>query len=114
MEFVPLLVVAALLKKIVDFVRYILGRDVNGAVTQVVAWVAGVGLMWLVSASDFVDGVVVGGLQLGDLNAASIILAGLAVSSTAGVGVDVIKAVDNTQSAMVPSILDDPPEPQQR
>lgn len=110
MEFVPLLVVAALLKKIVDFVRFALARDVNAAVTQVVSWVAGVGLMWLVSSSDFVNGVVIGGLNLGDLNAASIVLAGLAVSSTAGVGVDVIKAVDNTQSARVPSIIDDGPQ----
>lgn len=106
MDFVPLLVIGALLKKAVDFLKYLSAKDWNGVVTQVVVWLVGIGLVWLLSASDFANGVQIGGLDLGNLNAASIVLVGLSLSSTASfVGQDLLKALDNSQTARTPELL---------
>lgn len=113
MEFVPIIVIGALLKKAVDFLKYLLAKDWNGVVTQLVVWLVGIGLTWLLSASDFANGVEIGGLDLGNLNTASIVLVGLSLSSTASfLGQDLIKALDNTQSAATPNLVEksDPPQ----
>lgn len=114
MEFVPIIVIGALLKKAVDFLKYLRAKDWNGVATQLVVWIVGVGLVWLLSASDFANGVQIGGLDLGNLNAASIVLVGLSLSSTASfLGQDLIKALDNTQSASTPNLLDGENQPPQ-
>ena len=108
MDFVPLIVVGSLLKKVVDFLKFLTGKDWNAALTQIVVWVAGVLLMWLLSASDFADGIVIGGIDLGDMNAASIVLAGLGLASTVSlVGQDLLKALDRSQSAATPQLIPD-------
>lgn len=103
MDFAPLLAAVALIWKIVDFVKYLRVRNVDAVVTQLGVWVAGVGVTLLLAATNYSDGIVIGDLPLGELNLASLILLGLSIGSTASVLVDAKKAVDNTDSAAVPS-----------
>ena len=105
MEFVPLLVMSAMVKKIVDFAKYATNMDVNALITQVVAWAAGVGVAFVAASSDFAQSFQVNGIGLGELNGWSLALFGFTLSSAAGVGWDTIKAVDNNNSAAVPPLV---------
>lgn len=102
LDFVPLLVAIALVKKLLDVVRYALADDWRNVATQVIAWVAGVAVIMLFAASDWAAGFQVGSLALANMNLASQVLAGFALASTASLAVDAIKAIDNSQSAAVP------------
>lgn len=104
MDIVPLLFMAAFVKKAVDVLKYAFAADVNGILTQVVAWAAGIGIAFLVAYSNFGDQVNVNGIALSSLNSWAIVLAGMAVASGAGFGVDTLKALDNTDSAAMPTL----------
>lgn len=88
MDFVPIAVAAALVWKIVSFTKFLSAGDRPKIVTQLVTWGAGIGVAFLLAASDFGSGIEVVGLALGELNAASVILFGVALGSTAAVGYD--------------------------
>lgn len=93
MEFVPVLVLLATVKKVVDFVRYAKAGEVNGIVTQVVAWLAGFGLVALAAHSAWADSVVIGDVPLAGMSLASQLLTGIAIGSTASLAHD---ALDRT------------------
>lgn len=105
MEFVPALAMAALTFKVVDFLRYLRAADLNGALTQLCAWVAGVIVVLLVARTSWADGIAVGDMNLGTLNFWSLVFYGLAAGSAASVAKDTLKAVDNTNSAAIPTLL---------
>lgn len=105
MDFAPLLVAAALIWKLVDFVKFVKAKDINAVTTQLAVWVAGVVVIFLLAATDFASGVTIGDKNLDSLNAASLLLLGLSMGSTASVFVDAKKAVDGTDSAAVPALL---------
>jgi hypothetical protein len=87
-DFVPILVLAALVKKLVDFVRAAKAGDHNGIVTQLVAWVGGILVVMLAAHTAWADGIDFGDTTLGDMNLASQILAGLALASSASLAAD--------------------------
>lgn len=99
MDFVPILVLLATVKKLVDFVRYIKGGDVNGVVTQIVAWVGGIALVVLAAQTSWADGIVFGDTVLAKLGFAGQVLAGIALGSAASLAHDAIPA-------NVPPLLD--------
>jgi predicted membrane protein len=99
MDFVALAVASALVWKIVSFGKAALNGDKNAVVTQLLVWGAAVGVAFLLAASDFAGGIKVGSAVLGDLNAASVVLFGVSLGSTASVGFDVKKAIDVTDTA---------------
>lgn len=103
MDFAPLLAAIALIWKIVDTVKYARARNVDAIVTQLGVWLAGVGVVLLLAATDFANGIEVAEFSLDKLNIASLVLLGLTIGSSASVAVDVKKAIDNTDSAAVPS-----------
>jgi hypothetical protein len=103
MDFAPLLAAVALIWKIVDLGKYTAARNTQAVVTQVLTWVAGVLVTLLLAATDFASGINIGDRALADLNLASVVLLGLSMASSASVLVDAKKAVDNTDSAVVPS-----------
>ncbi len=105
MEFIPVLALVLLTKKLLDTLKYLSNSDWNGVVTQLIAWVGGVVAVLLVSATDWADTIQVGDLNLGALNTWSLIFVGLTISSTASFVHDVTKAVDNTDSAALPTLL---------
>lgn len=105
MELVPLLVLSALVKKIVDTVKYSLSGDVNAVVTQLTAWAAGIAVAFVAAHSDFAATLAVNGGVLDQLNNWSLAIVGINLASVAGVGWDTIKAVDNSNSAATPNLL---------
>lgn len=109
MEFVPALALLALVKKLVDFLRYATSRDVNAVVTQLTAWVAGVGGLFLAAQTDWANGIEVGGQSLHTLGGWSLVFVGLTVASTAGVVTDTLKSVDNHTDARIPPLMGDRP-----
>lgn len=86
MEFVPLAIAAATVWKIVSMVKFVTAGDKAKAITQLVTWAAGIGVAFLLAASDFT--IEVAGTNLSDLNSASVIFFGLALGSVSAVGYD--------------------------
>lgn len=105
MEFVPVAAMAVLSLKLIDFLRYLRAGDLNGVFTQIAAWIAGVAVVFLVAQTDWASGVAVGDMNLATLNAWSLVFYGLSVGSGGSVVKDVLKAVDNTNSARIPTLV---------
>lgn len=108
MEFIPIVVILATVKKLVDFVKYARNWRTdgkNGVITQLVAWAAGFVLVALTAHTPWAAALVFGGFALSKLGVAAQVLVGIAVGSTVSGGVDVLKTFDNTQSAAVPPLV---------
>jgi hypothetical protein len=104
MEFVPLLALSALVLKVIDFLRYLTAKEYTGALTQAIAWVAGIAVVFLFAASDFSSGIDIGGAPLDSLNFYALVIIGLTVASTGGLATDVLKAVDGKRSSAKPRL----------
>lgn len=104
-SFVPLVAALALVWKLVDFAKQVRVKDVDAVVTQLVTWVAGVVVTFILASSDFGDGIQVAHNALGRLNGWSLVLVGLTIASTGSVGYDFKRAVDRTDSAAQPSLV---------
>lgn len=110
--FVPAVAMVALIKKFIDFSKYVTNKDRNGALTQIYAWIIGVAVVWLFAQTVWADKFGFGDLMLSAFNLASIVAVGLSLGSVGGVVTDVIKSRDNTDSAKMPSLLPGtPPQP---
>lgn len=105
MDFVPVVAMAALTLKLVDFLRYLKSADLNGVFTQLAAWIAGVAVVILVAQTDWADGIGVGDMNLATLNIWSLIFYGLAAGSGASVVKDTLKSIDNTNSIAIPTLV---------
>lgn len=110
---VPIVLLAALGGKVLDFIKYLTNRDWNAVVTQASAWATGIVLTFVASAANVFDGLVVPGLDqtFQDLNGASKVLVGSALLSLLSVAYDFKKAFDGTDSAKTPSLLPGSPLP---
>lgn len=102
--FVAMGALLAMVKNLTDLVRRATSGDVKGALTILMAYVLGVGTVFLFAASDYADSMDFGGMSLGSANAFSKIIIGVAVGAAAGLAKDVLKAVDNNQSEEVPKL----------
>lgn len=94
-----------LILKLIDFLRYARGGDVNGMLTQLCAWIAGVVVILLVAQTDWADGIAIGTMSLGKLNFWSLVFYGMSAGSAASLAKDTLKAVDNTNSAAIPVLV---------
>jgi hypothetical protein len=101
----------ALVKAVVDLVKYFKAKDTNGYVTQVATWAAGVGSVYLLKYSDVADTFKLGAgaVTLDTASTATVILAGLGLGSGAMLVNDVKKALDNNDSAAKPDLIGPPP-----
>lgn len=104
MDFVPVVVLGALVFKFVDFLKLVHAKDWNATVTQLTVWASGVGAVVLVAQTDFASAVPIGEFTLATLNGWSLIVAGLSTASTASVGYDVKRALDSADSAKMPPL----------
>lgn len=107
MEVISLIAILALGKKLVDLLKYVRAADWNASITQVVTWIAFVGILALAGAADVSSGIeVFAGQTLGSLDFASLVLAGLIYGSASSVVlVDFRKAIDRSDSAKTPPLL---------
>lgn len=105
MEFVPALAMAALILKFMDFLRYLKAGDMNGIVSQLIVWFSGVGALLLVAQTQWSNGISVGDTTLNRLSFWSIVFAGMSIASVASAGKDLLKAVDTSNTAKIPTLL---------
>lgn len=105
MEFAPTVAMVALIIKIIDFVRYARNGDINGVVSQLAVWGAGVVVSLLVAQTEWAATIVLGGKPLSQLGIWSLVFAGLSAGSTASVAKDTLKSVDNNNSSAIPTLL---------
>lgn len=96
---------AALVWKFISVFKDLTGGRPRGAMTQAITWLAGIAAVALAAQADVAENMVVfGTMRLGELDAYSLILAGIALGSTASVSYDIKKAVDQTDSAVEPRL----------
>lgn len=86
--------------KATDFLKLVLARDLNAWLTQLVVWVVGVLVAFLVVNSNYGDNA-----TIHTLNWAATILAGLSLGSVGSTIYDFKAARDNTDSAAKPPLL---------
>lgn len=105
MEFVPMIAMAALVLKLIDFAGYAVNRDTNGVRTQLVAWGAGIIATLIYAHSDWARGFSFGGLSLHQMNTWSQIIVGVQFASVASAGHDLRKVFGNHNTVAVPTLL---------
>lgn len=105
MDFLPAIAMVTLVIKIIDFARYARARDTNGITTQLITWLAGVIVVMLAAQTDWATDLRVGAFSLAELGIWSQVFWGLSFASTASFGKDITKAVDNSNSAAIPTLL---------
>jgi len=107
-----LAVLAAFIKKLVDFARQLRGRDMNAVLTQLFVWAAGIVVVWLTAHVNFGGGVEIANVRLDELGAwlnsmnlwtQSVV--GVLLASSASIIQDTFKAVDPTQSEAKPKLF---------
>lgn len=106
----------ALVKSFVDYLRTTAAaiRNEVGAraalAHRTIAYVAGLAAVFLYGASQLGDFAIPGTrLLLSDMNGSTKVIVGLSIAGTASLVTDLIKARDNSDTAIVPSIM--PPNP---
>lgn len=104
-----LLVLGAFVKKAVDFVRGLRGKDTNLVLTQLVSWVTGIVVVWLAAQIDFASAIEVSNVTLDQMSLWTQAALGVLLGSGASVFQDGLKAIDNTQSEAKSSLV--PTEP---
>lgn len=108
MDFIPLVQMAVLVFAVINFIKYLRESNTNGWFTQLVVWVAGVLVVMLVAQTDFAEGIVIGDMSLATMNIWSLIFVGLTIASLATFGTEIKKALDGSDSATMPRLLDKP------
>ncbi len=97
-----------LVKKFVDFLRYATNRDVNGVVTQLVAWTAGVGAVLIGAQTQWANDITVGSATLAHLSFWSQLFVGLTLASAASFAADTLSAVNTSVTGTVPTLIKKP------
>jgi hypothetical protein len=96
--------------KLLDLVRYARAQEWNGVLTQLGAWVSGTVAVFIFGQSDVarqIDfGETVG--SLGHLDSVSKIILGVGLASLGSLVVDLRKATDASDSAVVPPLINTP------
>lgn len=101
---------AAFAKKLVDFVRQLRGRDTNAILTQLLAWAAGVAVVFIGANVDVGAGVEIANQSLDQLSLWSQVVLGVVVGSLGSVGKDALKALDRHQTEATPKLVPSSPE----
>lgn len=108
MEFTPVLVAGAMIWTAVSALKLLTNGKMNDFITLMVVVAVGIGVAFLLRASDFSAGIDVGSVNLAKLNVASTILFGYGLSSFARVAYEVKKSIDSNDSAVEPKLF--PPD----
>lgn len=109
MDFVPTLGVMTLIIAIINFILYIKNKNVNGIVTTLAVWVAGVVTVSLLWKTDFADTFMILDKPLGTYNFASVVFIGLTISAMAQFAVEIKKAIDGHDTAVKPPMIEEHP-----
>jgi len=94
-------------KKIVDFVRNLRGRDTNAIATQLLAWAAGIVTIYVAAHVDLGGAFGSANELLDSWGLWAQTVAGFVLGSVGSLAQDTLKAVDNTQSEAKPKLVPD-------
>jgi len=99
--------IGALAYKLVDFVKFLTNRDKNALITQAAAWIIGILVVVMSSLSNIFEGFVLPGMTtaINDLDVFSLVIIGMSLQSVMGITFDFKKAIDGSDSAVVPTII---------
>lgn len=100
-----LLLLAALAKKVVDFIRQLRGKDASAVLTQLFAWLSGVAVVYLAANVDFASAIEIANVSLDQMGLWTQTILGVVVGSVGSVGKDLLKSLDNTQSEAAPKLI---------
>lgn len=106
--FAPLAALTATIFTVISLLRYVRGRDWNGAATILTVWVAGVVVLLLFAQSTWAETLVIPGLAdqpLSTLNFASLVILGLQLGSTATAFNEIRGAIDQSSSTAKPKLV---------
>lgn len=109
MEFVPAIAMVALIWKVVDLLKYLVNKDINGITTIAFTWLSAVAVLFLFAETAWAADIEFGGRTLGDMNWASLVAVALCFGSSASAAFDFKKAIDRSDSASTPSLVPEPP-----
>jgi len=99
MSFNALAAVGTLVFTFVNFLTYVRSKNVNGIVTQLIAWIAGIAAILIAAHTQFAPDVKFGSQQLSKLDWQSQVFLGLIATSILSTVNEVKKAIDNNDSA---------------
>ncbi|MCK9895757.1 hypothetical protein [Frankia sp. AgB32] len=105
MSFAPLVAVGTLVFTFVNFLTYVRARRWNGVLTQVIAWVAGIGAIMLAARTDFASEVSFGTSNLKEMDIETQVFLGLIATSILSTVNEFKKAIDNSDSAKKDPLL---------
>ena len=96
MDLAPLAAVGTLVFALVNFMKYLAVRNWNGAITQLIAWTAGVVGILLIAHTVFAAAIIVGNVPLQSMNFWSQLFVGLMATSLLTTLNEGYKAIDVT------------------
>lgn len=101
-----LVVLAATVKKVTDFLKYARAGEWHNVATQIIVWAIAVGTTFLGANAQLFSHFQVGGVSIAGLDGPSLWLVGIGLGSGASTLFnDLLKAFDNTQSARTPDLV---------
>lgn len=101
MEIIGVAALIAIIWKVVDVIKYATNGNMRAVTTQLSVWGAAIAIVLLAREAEPFANVEIMGTTFDRLDLASTVLFALGLGSAASVGVDVKKAIDNTDSAAV-------------
>lgn len=102
MELILILALGALVYAVVILVKNLTARQWGPALTQAIAWLAGIGGVFMMAAAQFAGGITIGNTTLDNLGFWPKVLLGLLVASLMSLLHEFKKAIDRADTAAVP------------
>lgn len=102
MEFVPIIALGTLVFTFVMFLKNLTAQQWSPAITQAIAWLAGIGGIFIMAETQFAGGIHIGNMTLDKLDFWSKVVVGLLATSLLSALNEVKKAIDRTDTAVVP------------
>ena len=97
MEFVPILAIGALTKKLVDLIKAVRSKDWNAVLTLLVVAASGVVAVLVAAQTNWANSITLGELPLAQLSLASQIFVGVSVASFGALfGYDIPMQIDRS------------------
>lgn len=109
MSLTPLVAVGTLVFTVVNFLTYLRSRNWNGALTQLIAWAAGVVGIVIAAHSGYASQITFGAQKLSSTNGWTQVFLGLIATSLLSTFNELKKAIDSTDSAKKAPLLSSPP-----
>jgi hypothetical protein len=102
MQFTLIIALGTLVYTFVIFLKNLTAQQWSSAITQAIAWCAGIGGVFIMAATQFAGGISIGDMTLDRLDFWSKVLVGLLATSLLSTLHEFKKAIDRTDTAVVP------------